>query len=313
MSDNITLPREVVERVETLMKIANKWSDDVDILASTVVDLRDDLTELRTALAAPRLEVTVDPRLTPDEAAAISSALAAPRAEPVAYFDLQKQVFFWAKPTMIDVPMTVALNPLPLYAAPPAAAPRPEPSGYAYRYADNVLRFNDGGWLSGWPPVEAVPYWFAPPAAAPEPEKRHPGYIIGNHWLETAYERLCAGEAEDAILEDYELVREPRLRDLRRDAERYRWLRDWLDNNGLLVRAIRGESLAGYEHPNIEALRRDAERLNWVRVELFRPIWDGATDKPCEWHLRDDYKHTIQRMQGNNFRAAIDAAMEDKT
>jgi len=46
--------------------------------------------------------------------------------EPVAYFDLQKQVFFWAKPTMIDVPMTVALNPLPLYAAPPTAAPQPE-------------------------------------------------------------------------------------------------------------------------------------------------------------------------------------------
>ena len=43
--------------------------------------------------------------------------------EPVAYFDLQKQVFFWAKPTMIDVPMTVALNPLPLYTAPPTAAP----------------------------------------------------------------------------------------------------------------------------------------------------------------------------------------------
>ena len=57
-------------------------------------------------------------------------------------------------------------------------------------------------------------------------EKRHPDYVIGNHWFETAYERLCAGEAEDAILEDYELVREPRLRDLRRDAERYRWLRD---------------------------------------------------------------------------------------
>ena len=36
----------------------------------------------RTALAAPSLAVTVDPRLTPDEAAAISSALAAP--EPVA-------------------------------------------------------------------------------------------------------------------------------------------------------------------------------------------------------------------------------------
>ena len=56
-------------------------------------------------------------------------------------------------------------------------------------------------------------------------EKRHPGYVIGNHWLETAYERLCAGETEDAILEDYEVAREPRLRELRRDAERYRWLR----------------------------------------------------------------------------------------
>ena len=56
------------------------------------------------------------------------------------------------------------------------------------------------------------------------PEKRHPGYVVGNHWLETAYERLCAGESEDAILEDYELVREPRLRDLRLDSERYRWV-----------------------------------------------------------------------------------------
>ena len=51
---------------------------------------------------------------------------------------------------------------------------------------------------------------------------------------------------------------------LRRDAEQGRWLRDWLDNNGLLVRAIRGESLAGYEHPDIEALRRDAEK--WRRL-----------------------------------------------
>jgi hypothetical protein len=34
--------------------------------------------KLRAALAAPSLAVTVDPRLTPDEAAAISSALAAP-------------------------------------------------------------------------------------------------------------------------------------------------------------------------------------------------------------------------------------------
>lgn len=54
---------------------------------------------------------------------------------------------------------------------------------------------------------------------------------------------------------------------LRRDAELGRWLRDWLDNNGLLVRAIRGESLAGYEHPDIKALRRDAELGRWIREE----------------------------------------------
>jgi len=60
------------------------------------------------------------------------------------------------------------------------AAPRPEPSGYAYRYADGVLRLNDGSQFNGGWPVEAVPYWFAPPE----------------------------NEA------------------LRRDAERYRWLRE---------------------------------------------------------------------------------------
>lgn len=37
---------------------------------------------------------------------------------------------------------------------------------------------------------------------------RHPGYIIGNHWLETAYSRICAGEAEADVLRDIGLVRE---------------------------------------------------------------------------------------------------------
>ena len=47
--------------------------------------------------------------------------------EPVAYFDLQKREFYWARPTQIDAPTTVDVPPLPLYAAPPPAAPRPEP------------------------------------------------------------------------------------------------------------------------------------------------------------------------------------------
>ena len=32
---------------------------------------------------------------------------------------------------------------------------------------------------------------------------RHPGYVIGAHWLETAYSRICAGEAEADVLQDY--------------------------------------------------------------------------------------------------------------
>ena len=36
------------------------------------------------------------------------------------------------------------------------------------------------------------------PDAKPEPV--HPGYVIGSHWLETAYSRIAAGEAEDAVL-----------------------------------------------------------------------------------------------------------------
>ena len=62
--------------------------------------------------------------------------------------------------------------------------------------------------------------------AAPQPEQTHPGYVIGSHWLETAYSRICAGEAEADVLRDYGLVRVTDAEALRRDAERYRWLRD---------------------------------------------------------------------------------------
>jgi len=33
-----------------------------------------------------------------------------------------------------------------------------------------------------------------------EPEQTHPGYIIGSHWLETAYSRIAAGESEAEVL-----------------------------------------------------------------------------------------------------------------
>ena len=46
---------------------------------------------------------------------------AAPVPEPVAFFDPQGKGFYWAKPTQITAPVTVDVEPLPLYTTPPAA------------------------------------------------------------------------------------------------------------------------------------------------------------------------------------------------
>jgi len=58
----------------------------------------------------------------------------------------------------------------------------------------------------------------------PAPDATHPGYIIGSHWLETAYSRVCAGEAEADVLRDCGWERVTDAEALRRDAERYRWM-----------------------------------------------------------------------------------------
>ena len=43
-----------------------------------------------------------------------------------------------------------------------------------------------------------------------EEPKRHPGYIIGDHWLQAAYTRICTGETEDKVMTDYGWQRESR-------------------------------------------------------------------------------------------------------
>lgn len=82
-----------------------------------------------------------------------------------------------------------------------------------------------------------TPLYTTPPDAPTVKESlTHPGYIIGSHWLETAYSRICAGEAEADVLRDIGLVREEAFltgvahlkaenEALRRDAERYRWMK----------------------------------------------------------------------------------------
>lgn len=112
----------------------------------------------------------------------------------------------------------------------------------------------------------------APP---PEPDCRHPGYVIGNHWFETAYDRLCAGETEDDILADYGIVREERLAELRRDAERYRYLRN-----------------------------RD-----------LREVFSKSGEAAGVWIDCEDDMAGLQLLTGDDADAAIDAAMQkgDKT
>ena len=43
--------------------------------------------------------------------------------EPVAYFDPQEGGFYWAKPTKIKAPVTVDVEPLPLYTTPQPRKP----------------------------------------------------------------------------------------------------------------------------------------------------------------------------------------------
>jgi hypothetical protein len=42
-----------------------------------------------------------------------------PAQEPVAFFNPHDNKFYWAKPTKITAPITVYVEPMPLYTAPP--------------------------------------------------------------------------------------------------------------------------------------------------------------------------------------------------
>ena len=129
------------------------------------------------------------------------------------------------------------------------AAPRPEPAFWRYKGNPPIWDRHKGEWLDHFYFTDdkalamlkdnnPLPLYAAPPTAAPEPEKHHPGYILGNHWLETAYERVCAGEGEANVLRDYGLMREEaflmgvghlkaeneRLRGLLTDASKAVWM-----------------------------------------------------------------------------------------
>jgi hypothetical protein len=71
---------------------------------------------------------------------------------------------------------------------------KPEPVAFAKN--GNLFWCGDASQMRGVD-IDLYP---APPQPDAKPEPVHPGYIIGSHWLETAYSRIAAGEAEADVL-----------------------------------------------------------------------------------------------------------------
>lgn len=85
-----------------------------------------------------------------------------------------------------------------------------KPDGYAYRYADGFLRFNQGAPVNGGKPIEAIPFYFAPPAqpasvAAPAEWREFVSRVAAqgpskpDYWSSCAQCERNASDAEDLL------------------------------------------------------------------------------------------------------------------
>jgi len=63
------------------------------------------------------------------------------KEEPVAYFDPQKGGFYWAKPTKVEAPVSVDVEPLPLYTTPQGCDECGKGGGYALYCLPCVEKF----------------------------------------------------------------------------------------------------------------------------------------------------------------------------
>ena len=72
--------------------------------------------------------------------------------------------------------------------------------------------------------------------------------------------------------------------------------------------------LAAAESENA-VLKADSERLNRVCELFFYSSWNGVIDSGSRtsWHIVGPYRHTLAKMEGKDFRKAIDKAWETKT
>ena len=65
------------------------------------------------------------------------------------------------------------------------------------------------------------------------------------------------------------------------------------------------EDLAGAE----KDAERDARRISYLEVHVFDGHWDGTIGRPKSWRMAGPYRHELMKWQGNDLRAAIDAAL----
>ena len=97
------------------------------------------------------------------------------------------------------------------------------------------------------------------------------------------------------------------LADVYTEAERH----DYLTGEGS-VEAHRAALLAAVESmaAKLEAAKSDAARLDWIEKALFRKSWNGVmgSGSKTNWRVLEGYRHVVQKMVGNTFREAIDAA-----
>ena len=61
-------------------------------------------------------------------------------------------------------------------------------------------------WRQGY--LDGVKSCIAVIRARGEEPKRHPGYIVGDHWLQLAYSHVCAGDDEAEVMANFGYKRE---------------------------------------------------------------------------------------------------------
>ena len=106
-------------------------------------------------------ETTADEDELIDQAiTAIKEALAQskePEQEPVAYFNPQvKGGFYWANPTKITAPITVSVEPMPLYTSPPQRKPLTDEMREQMRFLGFDTLESRTPFVAGWLKAEAA-------------------------------------------------------------------------------------------------------------------------------------------------------------